>query len=180
MDILRSRVTAISSFKNMTKANEKEKVLQKHLFKNLWLVDAAWERAALGGRMEEDLRGVSPGLFARDEKGAKIEGRLDIRYATASGRHVIVELKRYAVRPDVTDLAKQGLKYFTALRDLLTQQKRGLEPIEVIFVLGEAPKASGRGRLSEDDYIEKTLSPCNGRYVLQTSSGAAGRPDFPW
>ncbi|MEK6274317.1 MAG: hypothetical protein AABM30_03170 [Actinomycetota bacterium] len=110
VDILRTRVEAIGQFRNLTKTNEKEKVLQEHLFNHLWLLDPAWERATLGGRMEEDLREVEPGLFARDAAGTEIKGRLDIRYAKAAGVHVIVELKRYSVNQDVDKLARAGLE----------------------------------------------------------------------
>jgi hypothetical protein len=106
VDILRSRVEAISQFRNLTKANEKERFSKEsrggtttemdsstHLFNHLWLLDASWERAAVGGRMEENLCEVAPGLFAKNASGEEVRGRLDIRYATASGKHVIVELK---------------------------------------------------------------------------------------
>lgn len=55
-DILRSRVEAIEQFRHLTDADEKEKVLQEHLFKNLWLLDPSWDRATGSEKMEEDLR----------------------------------------------------------------------------------------------------------------------------
>jgi Histidine kinase-, DNA gyrase B-, and HSP90-like ATPase len=166
IDILRTRVEAIGRFRNLTKENEKERVLQQHLFNHLWLLDPAWERASLGGRMEENLREIKPGLFARDAKGSEIKGRLDIRYARAAGEHVIVELKRYSVNPDVTELAAQGLKYYTALSSILEQQNRGAEEIEIVFVLGKRPKTAGAARLKPEEYIANQFDSINGRYVL--------------
>ena len=166
VDILRSRVEAISQFQNLTETDEKEKVLQEHLFHHLWLLDAAWERATVGGRMEENLRKIAPGLFARDASGEEIKGRLDIRYATNSGRHVIVELKRYSVKLDVVELVEQGLKYFSALKSILEQQQRAEEQIEVIFVLGQAPNTAGAGALMPDHYIRNQFESIKGRYVL--------------
>ncbi|HEX6700521.1 MAG TPA: ATP-binding protein [Gaiellaceae bacterium] len=166
VDILRSRVEAISQFRNLTKANEKEKVLQQHLFNHLWLLDAAWERAALGGRMEEDLRDVAPGVFATDAEGKRIYGRLDIRYATSSGRHVIVELKRYSVKPDVAKLVEQGLKYYNALISILGNQQRDDEPVEVVFVLGNKPATAGKGAQQPEEHIRDRFKPIYGRYVL--------------
>lgn len=166
VDILRSRVDAIGTFRHITRADEKEKVLQQHLFEHLWLLDPAWERAAVGGRMEENLRSIEPGLFARGPDGNEITGRLDIRYAAASGRHVIVELKRYSVRPDVVDLAEQGLKYFRALKSLLEQQNRPSDDIELVFVLGRKPGAKGAGALDEAAYVDSVLKNVKGRYVL--------------
>ena len=68
-------------------------MLQEHLFNPLWLIDPAWERASLGSRMEENLREMALGLYAKDASGEEIKGRLDIRYATAAGKHVVIELK---------------------------------------------------------------------------------------
>jgi hypothetical protein len=166
VDILKSRVQAISGFRNLTTANEKEKVLQKHLFGHLWLLDASWERAAVGGQMEEDLRKIEPALKPTDSKGKPIAGRMDIRYATASGRHVIVELKRYSIKQEAPVLAMQGLKYYNALNSILKKQGKSTDNIEVIFVLGNEPKTSARGRLSDEEYISSQFAPLNGRYVL--------------
>jgi hypothetical protein len=166
VDILRSRIEAISRFQDLTRNDEREKVLQEHLFNNLSLLDAAWERATLSPKMEENLRHIEPGLFATDENGQELFGRVDIRYATISGRHVIVELKRYSVETDVTVLREQGLKYFTALRSVLDQQNREDEEIEVVFVLGCKPKTAGKGASSEQDYIRDQFRGINGRYVL--------------
>lgn len=167
VDILRSRIEAIEQFRNLTRANEKEKVLQRHLYKNLWLIDPSWERAATGGKMEEDLRRVYPGLFAEDKGGQQIKGRFDIRYGTASGRHVIVELKRYSVRLDVETLYEQGLKYFNALSDLLRKTQAQDRHVELVFVLGDEPRAKDApAGADEDKYIRDRLSPISGRIVL--------------
>lgn len=166
LDILRSRVEAISSFRNLTRADEKEKVLQEHLFDHLWLLDPAWERAATSTRMEENLRHIAPDAFPVDEAGKELTGRIDIRYAQANGRHVIVELKRYTVKKDALELQEQGLKYYSALRSILEQQNRADEPIEVVFVLGEKPGAARRGGESVDEYSESMFKSISGRYVL--------------
>jgi hypothetical protein len=167
VDILRSRVDAISQFRKLTKANEKENVLQKHLFEHLWLLDASWERSTLGGRMEEDLRSINPGLFATDDEGKKLYGRIDIRYATASGVHVIVELKRYSVKPKIEDLAEQGMKYYTAMKTLLSQQNKSDEPISVVFVLGNHPRVPQRGAFGTDrEYVDNAFEALHGRYVM--------------
>ncbi len=165
-DILRSRVEAIQQFQNLSHENEKEKVLQKHLFQHLWLLDAAWERATESPTMEEDLRRIAPGIFAAGAEGNQLEGRIDIRYRTVGGAHVIVELKRYAVKKDATELADQGTKYYEALQSILEQQNRPNEKIEVIFVLGSAPGARGRASLPAHEFIAGRFRPFGGRYVL--------------
>jgi len=165
IDILRSRVEAINQFANLQSTNEKEKVLQKHLFNHLWLLDASWERATTDPKMEESLRKIAPGEFAMDDEGKEIRGRIDIRYATASGKHVIVELKRYLRKTDIDDLAEQGAKYAVALSQILAKTGRADEKIEVIFVLGTPPQAKNRALLSIAEYAAVRLAPCNGRYV---------------
>lgn len=168
VDILRSRIEAIAKFKEISSNDEKEKVLQAHLFRNLWMLDASWERATQSPRMEEDLREIEPGVFSLDDAGKARTGRIDIRYATTGGKHIIVELKRYSVNIDISKLMEQGTKYAVALRDLLDKSGQLAYPelIEVVFVLGSKPKAAGRGLMTEDQYIKTQLSPINGRYVL--------------
>ncbi len=167
VDILRSRVEAISKFRAIVDADEKEKVLQRHLFEHLWLLDASWERAAVGGQMEQDLRRIHPDIFALDEAGNEITGRIDIRYATSSGRHVIVELKRYSVMPEIRDLREQGSKYARALQSVLTQQQKPAHDIEVIFVLGAPPRVADPGLETDLEVVRRRqLIDINGRYVF--------------
>ncbi len=166
VDILRSRVESIAQFENLTQTDEKEKVLQQHLFKHLWLLDPSWERAAVGGHIEQNLRKIYPGLFAQDATGTEIKGRLDIHYATAAGKHIIVELKRYSINEQVETYREQGLKYYNALKDLLDKQSKSHEGIEIVFVLGSEPKTANAGSLSPEDYIRDTFRGINGRYVL--------------
>jgi hypothetical protein len=167
VDILQSRVVAISGFRDLTSANEKEKVLQLHLFNHLWMLDAGWERATGSARMEEDLRRVAPGEFAVDEKGKEIRGRIDIRYATAAGKHIIVELKRYDRKVDISDLVEQGTKYVKALVQVLKEGSAGSPPsIEVVFILGDHPTARDHVLGTYEEYIANALRSINGRYVL--------------
>lgn len=165
-DILRSRVEAITAFQGITLADEKEKVLQEHLFQHLWLIDPAWERAAASERMEENLKRVEPGILAVDAGGEELTGRFDVRYRTAGGTHVIIELKRYSVAADIDVLVAQGRKYYTAMASILGQQDRAGEPIEVVFVLGKKPTAKNAAARPAAQYITDSLANINGRCVL--------------
>ncbi len=165
VDILSSRLEAITKFREISDENEKEKVLQQHLFENLWLLDPSWERAAGSQVIEEDLRRVSPGEFAVDDDGKEIRGRIDIRYATSSGKHVIVELKRYGRKVTLDELMVQGGKYLQALDSVLKDENRSSEKTEVIFVLGDHPRVTNYSNLSDTEVIDKQLSIINGRYV---------------
>lgn len=166
VDILRSRVEAISGFRNLTSVNDKEVVLQRHLFNHLWMLDPAWERATSTPRIEQDLRKFFPGEFAVDDQGKEIRGRVDIRYATNSGKHIIVELKRYLRRVDIDELFEQGSKYGRALKQLLERQGESNPQIEVVFVLGSKPTVNVGGFGNDDDFIASRLEPIRGRYVL--------------
>lgn len=170
VDILRSRVEAIEQLTRLTDDDALEKVLQKHLFDNLWLLDPSWERAAGDAHIEQNLKKIAPGLFPEDPEGSTIEGRMDIRYRRTSGQHVIVELKKYGVRLPVDTLYEQGLKYRTALGDLLTKQQRKDKDIVVVFVLGKPPRVPNRGKYDTDeDFIEHRFDSLPGRYVLYDS-----------
>ena len=64
--------------------------------------------------MEEDLRRVSPGDYALADEGKELRGRVDIRYATSSGKHIIIELKKYRRAVEVEELFEQGSCYMTS------------------------------------------------------------------
>jgi hypothetical protein len=83
-----------------------------------------------------------------------------------SGRHVIVELKRYKAKPDARELAEQGTKYYDALANILEKQNSLNREIEVVFVLGEAPGTAGKAGATEKDYIESQFRSFNGHYKL--------------
>lgn len=166
-DILKSRIQAISQFRSLTRTDEKERVLQEHLFDHLWLLDTSWERATGSERMEEDLRNIDPETFPEDLEGKEIFGRIDIRYASASGVHVIVELKRYSVSPRIQDLEAQGRKYLAALKSVLSQRQEEHRGIEVVFVIGSHPRVTDRGAFDTDDKaIAHAMRAIDGRYVL--------------
>ena len=117
--------------------------------------------------MEESLRKIDPENFPEDREGKEIRGRIDIRYATAAGVHIIVELKRYSVIPNIDDILDQGRKYHAALRSVLEKRNEKNPKIEVVFVLGTKPKVKDLGKFtSDDDAIAHALEAITGRYSL--------------
>lgn len=138
-DIVTNRLEAINRLSELTDADALERLLQRFLFDHLWLLDPAWERAAGSEAMEERLR-LRP-EFKDDKETKDRYGRVDIRYTTVGGKHVLVELKRASVLPNIFDLGKQGKDYVDALRDLVDPDGQGGTNVEVIFVLGRRPKA---------------------------------------
>lgn len=177
-EIVKVRLDVIREFENLVDADEKEKVLQKHLFTHLWLLDPGWERAAGSERIEQILKKeykvFGPSLSDRESKG-----RVDIRYRTNAGEHIIVELKRAKRRLRVDELWEQGNKYRTALLKCLTAQNIPNPHISIVFVVGTP-------LFEEDDpggpeIIEKTLSAINGRvthYEALISAAQTAYGDF--
>jgi hypothetical protein len=161
-EIVRVRLEVIKDFENLVDANEKEKVLQKHLFTHLWLLDPGWERAAGSERIEQILKKeykvFKPSLSEKESKG-----RVDIRYRTNAGEHIIVELKRAKRHLSVPELFEQGNKYRTALVKCLEVQGVHNPHISIVFVIGT--------RLAEEDdpggheIIVKTLNAINARVI---------------
>jgi Histidine kinase-, DNA gyrase B-, and HSP90-like ATPase len=135
-DIVQSRLGAIQEFAKIVDEDAKEKVLQKYLFDHLWLLDPSWERASGSEQMEKRLRteGVVVNDFTENEKLQ----RVDIRYRTYAGKHIIVELKKVGRKMKLIELQEQGQRYVDGLRKILLQQGDASPNIEVVFVLGKA------------------------------------------
>lgn len=159
-DIASERVSIIRKFQNKLNRNDKEKLIQKHLFDNLWLLHPSWERATEGTESIEqnatkEFKKVVKN-FTEEEKRA----RYDIRYRTSAGKHIIIELKRYIPSYTVktTTLLEQVQKYTSAMRKILDVSGHKGEPIECIIVLGK--------ELKEDkDFVEKVLRAGNARVI---------------
>lgn len=157
--IVRGRLDVIKSFENLL-PDAREQVIQRFLFDHLWLLDPSWERASTNKRVEQavtaEFAQIDAGLTP-DEKA----GRIDIRYRTAAGKHIIIELKRYGVRTDVFMLAQQINKYRSALTKCL-KTKFPDEPraIECIAVLGSAPGPQG-----QEEQNAATLEAVGARFI---------------
>jgi len=134
--IVKSRLLVIKALQNHVEANALEKVVQRHVFKSLWLLDPSWERATGTEYMEKSVASE----FAKVDKQhqGKALGRVDIKYRKAAGTHVIVELKRAKVRTSSEELLGQVRKYRLALRKLLERRGEQHPRIEVVCVVGES------------------------------------------
>jgi Histidine kinase-, DNA gyrase B-, and HSP90-like ATPase len=160
-DIAQGRVDVINQFKKHLDANEKEKLLQQYLFDNLWLLNPSWERATEGNivfeqNVEKEFGKITAQL-SKEEKN----GRMDIKFRTAAGKHIIIELKRYKPGYKVTPftLAAQIDKYTSGLKKCLKVINKENETIESIVVLGEL-----KGYTQEQ--FDAQLSPLGGRTIL--------------
>jgi hypothetical protein len=134
--IVNERIQVIEALQEKVEANDLEKIIQKHLFEHLWLLDPAWERTTGTEYMEQQVEkefGKIDAKLTADEK----KGRLDIKYRSTSGKHIIIELKRADRKLSGYELLQQTSKYRNALRKILTQMDRPHEGIEVVCVVGQ-------------------------------------------
>lgn len=70
--IVRERLGIIKILKDNVETNVLEKVIQSHIYKNLWLIDPAWERASESAYLEER---VKPPLMESRQNLPKIKPR---------------------------------------------------------------------------------------------------------
>lgn len=164
-EIAKGRLEIIRKLQDIVDENDKEKVLQEHLFTHLWLLDTSWERASGSERIEQSVTREFNNIQANltdDEKKA----RIDIRYQTMSGKHVIVELKRYGVNVSVYTLAEQVAKYKEALTKVLREKfpEQSIFEIETVCILGSAPYGS-----TDPNEIKSVLQSIKARYVTYDS-----------
>lgn len=136
--ITRERIAIIQTLEEKVSENAYEKVIQKHLFKHLWLLDPMWERATETPLMEKSVSGEFGKIDAKLTEDEK-KGRLDIKYKSTSGSHIIIELKRASVSISVLTLINQLDKYRDALKKCLKSVEKEDEPIEIVCLLGRYP-----------------------------------------
>ena len=163
LDLIRARVETIQSFEDGVADNVLEKVLQEKLHANLWLLDPAWDRIHQDVTMEERVFELAES-FGADRPDEDALKRIDLRYCNVQNRHVIIELKRPGVKPDIDVLYDQGLTYIKALSQILEATGRRDEPYEVIFVVGQEPGAKkSPPSKNPADYSRERVAEINGR-----------------
>lgn len=144
--ITRTRVEVLRKFESIA-PKARETVIRDYIFDHLWLLDPSWERASTDKRMEESVAKEWKKLDAKltaDEK----KGRIDIRYRTAAGKHIIIELKKYDRKVQTEELSTQIRKYQSALRKCLAKAYPD-EPepaIEAVCILGFRPEPADRDK----------------------------------
>ena len=161
--IIKSRLEAVKSLAGLVDANKKEKVLQQYLFDHLWLLDPMWDRATDSARVEQTLK-RDYNEFANGLTDEESKGRIDIRYKTTAGAHIIVELKKADRKMTVAELIEQGEKYKSALTKCLRKMNELNPDIQLVFVLG-MPVVQENNTALGAEYVRQTLSPLGARVV---------------
>ncbi|MBF4568241.1 ATP-binding protein [Plantibacter sp. VKM Ac-2880] len=178
--ILRSRIAAIEQLERLINDDDKERALQEHLFENMWLLDPSWEHPTANPEMEKSLKRIRGDVFEPSEEENKAQGRIDIKYQSAAGSHLIVELKRYGRKTTLDELFTQGAKYWEATRDVL--EKQGMPSngsnVEVIFVLGQPMNPGPIGKKTAEETIADRLDGINGRVFYYDEMLANARRQY--
>ena len=133
--IVQERLKVIGTLRDKAKDNVLERVIQEHLYEHLWLLDPSWDRATESPLMEQNVKTAFNEIDARLTEEEQ-KGRFDIKYKMASGKHVIIELKRANREMDDFALIGQVDKYRTALQKLLEEVNKE-EPVEVVCIVGK-------------------------------------------
>jgi hypothetical protein len=133
--IVSERLQVIQALETKVEANEREKIIQKHLFEHLWLLDPSWERVTGSEYMEKQASKEFGDIDAKLTT-KEMEGRIDLKYRVTSGKHLIIELKRADRILTTAEVLEQGSKYRSALRKLLNSTGQKRAPIEVVCVVG--------------------------------------------
>jgi hypothetical protein len=133
-----------------------EKVAQKFLFRNLWLLDPTWPREGGHAQMELTLTNYLKKKVP-DSKGA----RLDISYRSSSGRHVVVELKKPGKKDlKFVDLYDQANRYRQAI-DAYYEQHEPNKPkpaLDVYLLVARTPT-------NFDEKMRQSLETINGKIL---------------
>ncbi len=160
-EIASQRLRVINEFNKFVDKNELEKVVQKYIFDHLWLLHPSWERPTNDVYMERQVAKEFGDLDANLSAKEK-EGRIDIKYRTAAGKHIIIELKRPSRSIEILDLVRQVGKYRSALQKCLKQAQREHEQIETICILGEPPTTDN----VELNFVDDQLKTVHARFIL--------------
>jgi hypothetical protein len=134
-DIVRSHLDVLKAFEGLVDADARERVLQTHLFDNLWLLDPGWERATANPRLEQTFLKEFEKARAQLTKKEKT-ARFDIRYRRNAGHHIIVELKKASRSLKLHELQEQGGRYKAILQRCLAIHGNESPLISLVFVVG--------------------------------------------
>jgi len=136
--IVNLRLGVIRKLQEMMQTDVKEKIIQEHVFDHLWLIDPSWERAKGTEHLETKIKTFLDADTAKLSDTEK-KARIDIAYRTASGSHVIIELKRASVATPVDLLAAQVRKYRRGVRKIIDQSEYTNWPIQIVCLVGTPP-----------------------------------------
>jgi hypothetical protein len=164
--IVQQRIAVIRTLQEKVDTNTRERAIQEYIFDHLWLIDPAWERAEATEVMESRVSKLFKEIDAKlsdEEKTA----RIDIKYRTTAGAHIIIELKRPGRPVGIYEIAEQIRKYRSGMLKLLQKMSKDHEPVEFVCLLGDNPREWSD--LEGQSLVRDTLAPLRARIVLYDS-----------
>ena len=162
--IVLERLRVIDALAKAVDDNALEKVLQEHIFTHLWLLDPGWERATetVPSYMERSVAKMFDDVnktLTKEEQSS----RLDIKYTTAQGKHVIVELKRADRVLSTNDVHRQLDKYRIAFQKVARQHEDPPRPLDLVCIVGKDLREWTDS--AERDVTARTLAQIGARVV---------------
>ena len=157
--IVTQRLDVIKVLQEKIEDSALEKVIQKHLYGHLWLLDPSWEMGSIPPSMEQSIKELFEDINKKLPDDVK-NGRFDIKYQKAVGQHIIIELKRAKV---------DGKDYSVSHGSILDQLKKykdGLEgylkesgeagSVRCICLMGKWPNGwNSKDHQTEEESLDK-------------------------
>lgn len=163
-EITSGRIKVIEKLKEYVEKNQLEKVIQGHIFENLWLLDPSWERATEPVDFEKRVRVEFDKI---DEQNTTYkDGRIDLKYRKTIGKNIVIELKRADAKKKLGDIITQLSPYMKAIKNELKALGKD-EPVEGVYILGTLP--AGWENINERQEDEKALEAKNIRVLTYQS-----------
>jgi hypothetical protein len=167
-DILDQRLAVIRKLNDYIEDEAKERVVQDHIYKHLWLIDPTWGHKPGTTEEEKTLTTYLKRACPDTTEGA----RFDIGYQTTAGRYIVIELKKPGLTVQFDKLYAQGHKYVNAMEQYFndnpgTCPRVGEVPtIDIIFLVGKSPM--GKGTKTNQERQVQQLEVINGKIFTYT------------
>lgn len=165
-EIIQQRIAVVRKLERYNSDGVRERVVQEHIYNNMWLVDPSLERTDEPTEIEVTLTKYLKAACPDTDEGA----RIDLGYRTVSGKYIVLELKRPGLPVQFEKLHSQGAKYRKALRQYFSDNPgscpvHGQVPaIEIIFIVDKRPKDMGEDPV----YYEGALRNINAMIITYT------------
>lgn len=141
--ITKQRLGIINKLEKQKTKGVREKIIQKHIAENLWLLDPTWSFKSNSIIKEKKIaklfKEITTSLTSEEKRA-----RVDIKYETNGKKHMIIELKKPDRIVDPDKLLIQMKKYVEAVELVLEEQGRDDEVVEGICIHGRPLKGWNR------------------------------------
>ena len=135
-EITQGRLKVIKKLSDHVNDDALEKIIQKHIYDHLWLLDPSWDRATEPPTLEKSVNTSFSKISDKNNK--QKAGRIDIQYRKTSGKYVIIELKRGSVKTSTPKIMEQINPYKDALeKELLKANQEESFSIEAVCIVGK-------------------------------------------